>query len=984
MAFEVGMRVKATDVRRRRGFRLGVVEQVLRGDPKPKYRIRWDGGQQSIYTPESGHGLLADRQPISTRGAAQGQLDSAAAPLRARRPRRVGKARARPPQARDVDPLEAVDENPLQESTTAPVEEKNLYRVRGTVCGRAGQPVAGVRIAVSLKRLRSEDELEVGVTDAGGSYDLAYQAPGGQTGDARALIVVRAGPSPEVPEQEFVAMEAGPDLTVNFGGGKNVRSEFQRHLVAVLPWLDGAAVSELAEDERHHDLSYLAPRTGLSWPSLLQIAAAHRLEALYKDDEIPAAAFYAFLRQGIPASVSGQFFPGRSTLTDAILWSAGTAIAALSPSAQTDVLTRAASKNLVPQTVADDVEQLVTQLQRRRVEDELNLPFMSGSTPLREFLSAAGLAAERYQGFVEAWVSARTPEEFWANVGHPGHGLDADEAASVRRVLELGALTGYHMPLVQALQQGFAQDRYRTAGDLAYLTPEDWTNLVIDSSQGEEQVYPSAVEGATDQERAAALATHVFQRVSNAHPTLAFAARLASDPMPAFDAADKVREFIGASGDFDLLTTNIDAHANTHPDLITGDLRSSLMAAQRLAKLNSNYDVMSALMGDGVHSAQQVYSMGRDRFVAKYGSLPALGAPGAARMFAKAEQTYGVALALATRVNATLGAANPAAVGGGFPADVAQQLAAYPNLQTLFGSESWCACRDCESVLGAPAYLADMLQFLKHRSASGGRSVGDVLLERRPDIAQIELSCPNTNTTLPYIDLVNELLEDAVAPSAAAVTPAPPASRNRQTTLTTAELNANPQYVNVEAYVKLAGAVFPWTLPFDLPLSEARAYLGQLGLDRSSLIRTFQKPRGYPSSQAREIAVETLGMTAVEADIVTGGPLAAGHQSWEYWGLQQLGNTIADPDDPSKTVSGSWIEVLSQARVLLARAGLTYQELARLLNTIVINGAGTVTIVCDPPDSCDVAKMTVQGLTQRSRPPPPVRAAVAALGLARL
>jgi len=31
-----------------------VVEEVLRGDPSARYRIRWDDGHESIYTPASG------------------------------------------------------------------------------------------------------------------------------------------------------------------------------------------------------------------------------------------------------------------------------------------------------------------------------------------------------------------------------------------------------------------------------------------------------------------------------------------------------------------------------------------------------------------------------------------------------------------------------------------------------------------------------------------------------------------------------------------------------------------------------------------------------------------------------------------------------------------------------------------------------------------------------------------------------------------
>jgi hypothetical protein len=31
-----------------------VIEEVLRGDPSPRYRIRWDDGHETIYTPSSG------------------------------------------------------------------------------------------------------------------------------------------------------------------------------------------------------------------------------------------------------------------------------------------------------------------------------------------------------------------------------------------------------------------------------------------------------------------------------------------------------------------------------------------------------------------------------------------------------------------------------------------------------------------------------------------------------------------------------------------------------------------------------------------------------------------------------------------------------------------------------------------------------------------------------------------------------------------
>jgi uncharacterized protein DUF1918 len=54
MTFEVGKIVEAESESTDRPPRLGVVEEVLRGDPSPRYRIRWDDGHESIYTPASG------------------------------------------------------------------------------------------------------------------------------------------------------------------------------------------------------------------------------------------------------------------------------------------------------------------------------------------------------------------------------------------------------------------------------------------------------------------------------------------------------------------------------------------------------------------------------------------------------------------------------------------------------------------------------------------------------------------------------------------------------------------------------------------------------------------------------------------------------------------------------------------------------------------------------------------------------------------
>jgi hypothetical protein len=54
MTFQAGDRVVAESESTSRGPRAGVVEEVVRGEPSARYRIRWDDGHESVLTPAAG------------------------------------------------------------------------------------------------------------------------------------------------------------------------------------------------------------------------------------------------------------------------------------------------------------------------------------------------------------------------------------------------------------------------------------------------------------------------------------------------------------------------------------------------------------------------------------------------------------------------------------------------------------------------------------------------------------------------------------------------------------------------------------------------------------------------------------------------------------------------------------------------------------------------------------------------------------------
>lgn len=66
MAFEVGTTVICHAQSTSRGPRPGVIEEVLRGDPVPRYRVRWEDGRESIYTPAAGQMQAKGRRRRAT------------------------------------------------------------------------------------------------------------------------------------------------------------------------------------------------------------------------------------------------------------------------------------------------------------------------------------------------------------------------------------------------------------------------------------------------------------------------------------------------------------------------------------------------------------------------------------------------------------------------------------------------------------------------------------------------------------------------------------------------------------------------------------------------------------------------------------------------------------------------------------------------------------------------------------------------------
>ncbi|MBP5973609.1 hypothetical protein HW132_12890 [Brasilonema sp. CT11] len=233
---------------------------------------------------------------------------------------------------------------------------------------------------------------------------------------------------------------------------------------------------------------------------------------------------------------------------------------------------------------------------------------------------------------------------------------------------------------------------------------------------------------------------------------------------------------------------------------------------------------------------------------------------------------------------------------------VANQLPVPLNLEELFGSMDYCECDECLSVYSPASYFVEVLQFLRNNNLdpnnpnTGVKGIAGTPLEklfrRRPDLGCLELTCDNTFTVLPYIDLVNEVMESFVVHLGEYQKDTNVPKQAKLETFnvedeTTSELLAQPQHTNYEAYCILKNAVYPFTLPYHQPIDATRIFLKYLGTSRyelldvyraadencanSSLTAEQQAELKHLHHQASDRAVdaEFLGMTQEEYIILT-------------------------------------------------------------------------------------------------------------------
>jgi GH18 family chitinase len=466
--------------------------------------------------------------------------------------------------------------------------------------------------------------------------------------------------------------------------------------------------------------------------------------------------------------------------------------------------------------------------------------------------SAAGANAKLADDFITAYAAFDgSAADFWAALAQNPEFQNA--VPELQLTLQLGALTQSNTALVAALRTRVPNMASPQA--LVALTAADLQQLITSQNIP----VPAAITGATAADKAANYAASIIAILKDAYPGAYFAQGLAQTVGSADDVVSRgVAAFLANASDFDFLHSNLTTYLAQNGQAALKGIDATQQPAvaarlatwQRVARVAADFPTASALVTAGFGSAYAIASAPRAAVMQKL--TGPLGAIQAQAIYGRAQQIASTTFALYANVRQGLNfpAMN---ITGNMSGLVVSRLrgegSQLPNWQTLFGSLSSCACTDCRSAYSAAAYLVDLLQFLKTSgTAAAGPSPYDVLVARRPDLPYIKLNCANTDTELPYVDLVNEILEGFVVinngtltPSTGSGLPAGFPAHDTPKDATAAELSVNPLNTLDDAYNKyLVGWVSPPTLPFDRWLLTARTYLNFTGTSLYALMTASQ------------------------------------------------------------------------------------------------------------------------------------------------
>lgn len=832
-------------------------------------------------------------------------------------------------------------------------------RIQGLVLLEHGLPASQLKLR--LYRLDFGGKatlLDETSTLPGGEYALAYD-PAGKAASLELRAVNAAGEEIRLTKplnDRSTGSREGLNLVAP-GTLQPLAPEYRRlsgDLAAHLGEIGQLASAR--ENDKRQDLTVLNRATG--WDARL-IALAATTERLTADADVqlPRESLYGLLRAGLPSDKL--------------------ALAQVEPDVAELALKAVRDARIVELSDAQ-IAQFKTQFASFATKVRLNVAAPGSRTTYGQLLQGSGLSAEAQKKFAPIFLNhLGAGAALWDEARKAG--LEDAQVRKLQLQGKLAYLAGNSEGMTSRLMQKqigdpaelVEQDFHRAESWVteilaqAGVPPDRRENLTEADKKKLTTEIPPSYAGEDVKERLAAYAEDMARKVRQSYPTQVLTRLVQSGeiklPVPREDTVKLLKN--AAEQGFRLGETPVQAFLKSHRGVRAGMTDAEFETAgrqlntlHRVYQITPSNDAMPVLMELNMTSAYDVMAYSEAEFTALYarkyfdlhGKQPAPSEP--RLVYRKATQVSSVTYNLFTIAKKM--DSEPSVAGMSAHSEVRESVRdelvkQFPTMEKLFGAMDFCECEQCQSVLSPAAYLVDLLQFVDPESEVWTNFLArwietheqdyphpkpyDVLMARRPDLPHIALTCENTHTALPYIDIINEILEYYVAKGAL-----DEGAAHDTDGATTAELLAEPQNVIGEAYEALSKARYPLTLPFDLGTETVRQFCDFFETPLTSIMEVFGPDSNelFSSTQTPDrftLFMESLGLSPAELAIfIDPDPLAKWYELYGY-PLVETATTEAVDSETGQRID------LHSAKTLARRLGVTYKELAEIIQTGFVN-----------------------------------------------
>ncbi|XZF16152.1 neuraminidase-like domain-containing protein [Chitinophagaceae bacterium MMS25-I14] len=611
------------------------------------------------------------------------------------------------------------------------------------------------------------------------------------------------------------------------------------------------------------------------------------------------------------------------------------------------------------------------------------------------------LGAGNYTNLAEDFLafyyshSGNTTDGFWEDLV-ASNGAFGIYVPTLKTVIALAKLCGNNAAMVTLLFN-IVKDRDL---DISYIartvSSAQWSDMIntAATSYAADFFYPDDVTGTTDEEKTASYAALLTKRFAALYPTQSVQAQLRTDESSSFPVLKSTFDtFVSNNPAFDFRTVSImDMQAENSTLSFTGvedkdALVHEIATVQRLMNVTADYSFISALAQDGLTSSVAIVQQSPAQFAANY-AVAAGSAQQAQQAYTTAQDTVMYSIFTGLQVYSDPGTNVSYYV---LDNSLIDPNHAYADWRTLFGSLDGCNCSQCTSVYSPAAYMTDILHFLKLNAPT----IHDELIARRPDIKDILLNCKNTNTPVPHIDIVNELLEDMVSTGNyvmyARQTDAdanyqraiPEYINTASQVVNTTDLSGNTSQVTITTpYVKLKDTIYSWALPYNFYKRQVDTHLDLAGIKSHELPQRFNaKDQLHLLNEDTAYCASYLGLSVEEKNLIVS--LNPGNLTNVFGFLHGF---IADPELKGQAITYSvlggsasvknWADLLTgRIDIFLQQTGLSYTDLLHLLDCYTLNRLGyngqgqpyrIFTILKNDSSvsdyTCDLSKLKIDGI----------------------